>query len=181
MALMRPDYHSTRRARRQAMAATGGGFTLIELLVVLVVIGLLAGSAVVALEGRQERRQFETQVQDLAAAIRFAAEQARATGSVHRVVIAEQQFRVERESGAISGFEPARGAAGRERPVARGMSIEVTGRNSPDEPGSPRRVLNFGDEERAFDGTVSVSHEEGGRGRIDVAAVSGQVHVSYER
>jgi prepilin-type N-terminal cleavage/methylation domain-containing protein len=98
------------------------GFTLTEMLVVIVIISLLSGAAVVALQGRAAPYALRKSADDLAAAMMFANERARIEKVTHRVVILAESnsMRVERASETQADqYLPVAGRAGLLRPLAK--------------------------------------------------------------
>lgn len=152
--------------------------TLVEMLVVLMLIGLLAGSAVVALDGRQGDHVLRTVAEDLATAIRFAAQQSHVSRRPHRLVFDEEQraYRVEQlVRGTLLDFEPVRGLAGSFRPLPESVHIERI--QSADSAADSVETLAFRPGERSFSGVIELAHERGRMGTLSVFGETGQVHV----
>ena len=90
-------------------------FTLVELLLVLTLLAIFAASLSVSLAGRPDGYAIRVAAEDLAMALRFAATQAKAGQTSHRVAFYENhaQYRVEiADPRTNGGFAPARGQAG---------------------------------------------------------------------
>lgn len=155
--------------------------TLVEMLVVLMLIGLLAGSAVVALDGRQGDHVLRTAAEDLATAIRFAARQSTASSRPHRLVFSEEQqaYRVEQLArGTLLEFEPVRGLAGTFRRMPASVTIEGVQSENPLEENT--QVLEFRPGESSFSGTIKLVHVDGQKALLNVVGETGQVHVQIQ-
>lgn len=105
------------------------GFTLIELMLVLILMGVLAGSAAVALQGRDQPEALRLAAEDLAVAVGSAAETAKRTGRIH-VLVWEAESRGYRLDAVVQGAsgrageeatEPVVGRAGRLHRLPKGV------------------------------------------------------------
>jgi len=154
-------------------------FTYVEMLVVLVLIGMLAGAAVVSLRGRTQTFALRTATKDLAAALRHAQEEARLRQCPHRVVFSEDTsaYRVESAPHADpADFTAARGRAGRMCPLPRGVhvaAVRVNGR----EIDLDSVALEFGPGGPLFSGHVRLVNDAGEVAWIEVVRGTGQIHV----
>jgi len=151
---------------------------LIELLLAVALMAVLATAVVASLTGRRDRYALKVSGEDLAAALRFAAEEARATGRTHRVVFADQgaAFHVQSLQPAPAGFEPAKGLAGRSRPMGGGVrmaSVRTGGRSV--DPNQAR--LRFEGDGSGFAGTIVLENARREQLVVEVIPGSGQVHV----
>lgn len=156
------------------------GFTLIEMLIVLVLVGLMAGSVVVSLEGRQELYSLRASGKELAAALSYAARQARLLGRPHRLVIdSEGRYAVERLAADGSGnYEVVEGLAGTARALGKGVKVAIepgsAGMGAIEQAGS--RFLAFTPDGRGFEGELVVRRDKETL-RIRVSGATGQVHI----
>ena len=103
------------------------GFTIAEMILVLMLIGMLSGSVVVSLQGRDAEYAIRTTSQDLADAIRFAVEKAKVMRVPHRLVFDENQqaYWIEQaDAENEAGYRPVTGRMGRLRKMAKGTSVK---------------------------------------------------------
>lgn len=106
------------------------GFTLIELMLVLILMGILTGSAVVALQGRDRPEALRLAAEDLAVAVGSAAEAAKRTGRPHVLVWEPEHrgYRLDAATGGATGrageetTEPVPGRAGRLHQLPEGVN-----------------------------------------------------------
>ncbi|EGG99337.1 General secretion pathway protein H [gamma proteobacterium IMCC2047] len=71
------------------------GFTLVEILVVMVIVGLMAGMAVLALGG-DPRQQVKQEAQRIRSVLQLAADEALMSGQEYGIKLAEQEYQVVR-------------------------------------------------------------------------------------
>ncbi len=162
---------AVRRPRRQRFV----GFTLVEMMVVLVLIGLLAGSVVVAFEGRDADHAVRVAAEDLAEATRYAHREARVTQRPHRLVFDEAMRSFHVEWRPLDGqWRSVNGRPGRERVMPGGVWAEVD--SSEQTPDGEPVTLTF-DPAGGFVGRIRLVGE-GGRVRVlESFAETGQVNV----
>ncbi len=156
-----------------------GGFTLVELLLVVVLIGVLAGAVAVSFAGRQDDQALRLAAADLAAAIRYASEQASVTGKAHRLVFedAMRSYRVEELSGVGgSEFKRVRGRAGMFKRVGEGVRVAGVIERAGDLPRVERAVL-FEAAGGGFAGRLQLVGRDDLRVWVEVAAETRQVRV----
>jgi Tfp pilus assembly protein FimT len=149
-----------------------------EMLVVVVIIGVLAGAAVVNLKGRQEPYVLRAAAEDLAGAIRYAQVQSRLRGQAHRVAFLEDMrgWRVEAVGGWGGEYVAADGTAGIAKALAAGVRIARITR--PD--GSAElslSALEFYADGSGFAGSIDIQSGSSQVIRVEVLAQTGQVHV----
>ena len=156
------------------------GFTLVEMLVVLVLLALLAGSIVASLEGRAELHAIRTLSKDIAAAARFAAQEARLSGQPHRLVVDQltRRYWVERVTAQASDtFEKATGLAGIAKSLPKGSVVAtVSSEGLPVTAIAGRNLVEFLPT-GGFDGALIIKSEDGQLIEIRIASQTGQVHV----
>ena len=157
--------------------AVARAFTLVEMLLVLALIGLLAGSVVVSFEGRQKRYRLQTTAKDLAAAIRYAREEANVQGRAFRLVFEEgkKAYLIEAANGA-GEYRPVRGRAGLRRPVSKQMAISLAASGDPWPSGLPE-VLEFHPDGSGFHGSIVVRNRDNEAIEIQVVPTATQVHL----
>jgi type II secretory pathway pseudopilin PulG len=92
---------------------------------VVLLMGIVAGAAVVNLKDRQDSYALGAAARDLAAAIRFAAAQARIEGVRYRLMWDGETngYRVEVRRVGQSEWTPAEGLVGLPRRLAKGVSV----------------------------------------------------------
>lgn len=100
-------------------------FTLIEMLLVFVFIGILSSAVVVSFADRQDREALHAAVDDLAAALRYAASQAHLEERSYRVVFngPRREYHLEAAQRGTLGFVRATGQAGRTRRIVSGVRL----------------------------------------------------------
>jgi len=171
----------------EALAAEGVGrkraaraFTLVELLIVLVLIAVLAGSAVVALQGRPGEYALRFAGKDLAAAIRSAARRAAEEQHTYRVAFFEDHraYRIEvLAPESDTGFVPASGKGGGVTTLPEGVSIEsVACEGTAIEP-LPEELL-LAPDGNGFCGVITLRNRRAQCVRIEVMYGTGQVAVT---
>ena len=154
------------------------GFTFIEMLIVVLLIAILAGTVVVSLHGRRETHALKVAAKDLAAAIRFAATEARVRQSPHRLAFNEdlRSYRVEVAASGTLSFEPAKGLAGVAKPLVEGVRIAsvspVRGQLGP-----LPTDLQFNPDGGGFLGWIELQSKNGRSVKIEVMPETGQVHI----
>lgn len=155
------------------------GFTFVEILVVIVLIGIMVGSVVISFRGRDEACALKMCAQDLAAAIDFAAGQARTAQRPHRVAFGNDgtSFLVETLSaGTQTAFVPARGLPGTARSLGdavRLVGVSTDGVEFSTLPDS----IEFSANGMGFSGFVRLCNTEGDLRTVRVVAESGQVQI----
>lgn len=165
---------ASRRLRR--------GFTLLELMLVVLLMGIVAGAAVVNLKDRQDSYALGAAARDLAAALRFAATQARMEGVGYRVRWNPErsEYRVEVIREGQREFGPAAGWAGLPRLFARGVRVSAVRPGGQVVEAMPEAV-EFGPDGSGFWGTLELR----GRGEqavgIRILPWTGQVVVEEQR
>lgn len=157
-------------------------FTLVELLIVLTIIGVLASSAVVSLQGRGDIYALRVSSSDLAAAVRFASEQARGTRTPQRIVFSETRdsFRLEAWNLKEGAFVPAEGLAGMPHRLAGGVTF-VSMQHVEGMAEQELGIASFGSGGSGFSGQIRIKNRLGEVAAIEVLAQSGQVHVLPSR
>ena len=160
------------------LGASAATFTLAEMIVVLVIIGILAGSAVVSLRGRQDLSALRATTKDLAMALRFASDEARVRQRSYRVLFLQdlRAYRIETARTAME-FEPLDGPAGRIRHMAEGVRILTVMMDGEAVEPLPQS-MEFRPLESGFSGRVQLANKYGRTMAIEVMNASGQVHVS---
>lgn len=166
------------RFSRPGSRATAPAFTLIELFVVVVVLSILTGSVVVALQGRADAYALEASARDLSAAIRFAVTEARLRQRPFRVRFLDEwrSYRVE-TLGAGGEFQPAKGMAGIVRTLPGGINVAAIGQGG-GSTGPLPESLDFEPAGGGFAGTVRLVSRGGPVADVEVLPGSGQVHVT---
>ena len=155
------------------------GFTFIELLVVLTLIGILAGSVVVSLRGRDEAYALKMFAQELAAAVDAAACGARATQTPHRLTFYSEgtSFRVETlAAGTQMEFVPVKGFAGATRSFSNQISVAGVSENGVELAPVPE-ALEFHPNGTGFSGVITIRSADGETARVQVVAESAQADV----
>jgi prepilin-type N-terminal cleavage/methylation domain-containing protein len=158
----------------------GGGhctaFTLVEMLLVLTIISVLAGSVVVAFEGRSDAFRLAFAASDLAATLDDVADRARLANSAYRVrLVANTAFVVEKRS-ASSGatYVPAEGGD-RLHPLPTGVWVaEITGATGVPLEGD---ALEFVPGGASFAGRVRLVNRRGETRSVVVLPVTGQTSI----
>jgi type II secretion system protein H len=158
-----------------------GAFTLVEMLLVVTFMAIFAGALMVSLRGRQDQHALRTTAQDLCEAIRYAASQARTTGTPCRVVFpkAMSEFHVEVLSGDEPAFLPVAGRAGLRKQITPGVEIaEFTPPIPPAAGGSdPDPALMFGADGAGFSGQIALKNRAGQTSHVRVLAETGEAYV----
>jgi general secretion pathway protein H len=108
--------------RRKSEAAAG--FTMIEVLVTLVIIGILAGLATLAVGGRAHR-QARDEAERLFQLLNFASEEATLQGEEFGLLIERDSYRFLRFDGADEVWLPLQERHYAEHTIPGGVSIEV--------------------------------------------------------
>ncbi len=161
-----------RRAPRAA-------FTLVELLLVLAIMGALAGGLIVSLHGRRGAQEMKLAAHDLAAAVRFAEQEAHLTGRSHRVAFdaARRAYRVESASaGDPAEYGPVNGVAGSWRRLPPSITADELARDGAAPAADP--VFAFTADGTGFVGTIQLrARESAARIEIEVASETGQVRL----
>jgi len=154
------------------------GFTLVEILLVVVLMSVMAGAVVVSLRGRQDAHVLEVTANDLAAAIRFAATEARLRGTAQRIVFSADhgQYSVERERPDDQEFTRVGGLAGTRHRLAAGVRIRAMGHGRQAMASLPV-VLEFDGHGGGFAGWIELVNRLGETIRIEVTAETQQVYV----
>ena len=155
------------------------GFTFIELLVVLTLIGILAGSVVVSLRGRDEAYALKMFAQELATAADAAACGARATQTPHRLAFYGEgtSFRVEAPAaGTQTEFLPVKGFAGTIRSFSNRISVAGVSENGVELASIPD-ALEFHPNGTGFSGLITIHSADGETATVRVVAESAQADV----
>lgn len=163
------------------------GFTLVELMIVLLLIGVMASSAVVALQGREDPHALRVAADDLAAALRYAKQQSAQTGRVHRVLFTDDYRSYQIESAVLanteeSGFTPVRGMAGQHHQIVEGVTllnadmIPLGDLEISDEVSAPL-AFNFGQGAHQFTGELILQNQAMESLRVVVLPQTGQIRV----
>ena len=171
-------------ARCRAAAAVGrrgvparGGFTLAEMIVVLVVLGILAGSAVVSLRGRRERQALQAAAREVAAVLRLARGEAEMSRRTCRIAFDANLRAYHVESQGPDGqYRPLPGKAGKPRSLAdrvRVQAVVVDGTKV--EP--PPEALEFLPSGRGFHGRIELTDGHGRIRAVEMFNGTGQVRV----
>lgn len=158
-----------------------GGFTIAEMVVVLVLIGILAGSVVVSLAGRDVQYALRATSKDLTSCIGYAVTHTQHTRVPHRLVFdkAGEAYWVESlDAKTGDTFVAVRGAAGLPKRLPRGITVRLDGepQNGSDE---YALVVTFMPD--YFEASLLISPEDDDREiRLEVLRDTGQVveHVS---
>jgi general secretion pathway protein H len=156
----------------------GRAFTLIELLVVVVIISIIAGSVVVCLQGRQDAYGLKAAGKDLAAALRFAATQARLRQTAHRIAFSVDRggYRIEAQDTSTLRYEPIKGVGGEMKQLGPNVSLAAVVANGGGLDSRPAN-LDFSPDGRGFAGDVHLQGRNGQTIRIEVIGETNQVNV----
>jgi prepilin-type N-terminal cleavage/methylation domain-containing protein len=153
------------------------GFTLVEMLVVIVIISILSGAGVVALQGRTATYSLRKSADDLAEAVRYAINRARIEKVAHRVVMLPEtnSVRVERAvDGKPDEFVPIPGRAGLPRPLAKHAHlVRVQAHGSPSDVAS---LVFDGNLDNAETG-LELRDDSGAKIQVLIMPASGQIVV----
>ena len=145
----------------------------------MVFIAILSAGIVASLCGRRHSYELRVTTNDLAAAIRFACSEARLRHRPHRVAFEEtgRSYRVEAAAACPPDlFKPVKGMAGKPRIIADDVRISVVRPGHTQKEPLPESLI-FGAEEPDFCGRVHLESVTGELAQIEVAPVTGQVHV----
>jgi Tfp pilus assembly protein FimT len=154
-------------------------FTLAELLIVLVMIAVLSCTLAVNLTGRQDRQALLAAAKDLAAAIRYSAQQAHLRRAVHRLAFYDSftTFRVEVcATDEAEGFVPVVGLAGKRRRMPEAVQVKgvvVDEREMSELP----EALVFDPGGKMFCGTIQLADRKGQVVAIETTGGATQVRI----
>lgn len=154
-------------------------FTLVELLIVLVMITILVSALAVSFSGRQDRQALFVAARDLAAAMRYAAEQATLRRVAHRLAFYDSftSYRVEiLAADKTQGFMPIVGLAGRPKKMpeaVRVSGVTVDGRELSELP----ETLMFDPAGETFCGTVQLTNRKGQTLTLETSDGAAQVRI----
>ncbi|MCY2951748.1 MAG: GspH/FimT family pseudopilin [Planctomycetota bacterium] len=154
------------------------GFTLVEMLIVVVIIAVLAGSAVVNLQGRVDLHTLRASANDLAAAIRYAQTEAALSARPHRLLFQDERkvYEVEGVGGGGGEFSPVAGAAGMSKLLVQGVRVRRIG---PADGSADLDVqeLVFNADGSGFSGVIELASRSNQTLQIQVWPQTGQVYV----
>jgi Tfp pilus assembly protein FimT len=151
----------------------------VELLLVLTLLAIFAASLSVSLAGRPDGYAIRVAAEDLAMALRFAATQAKAGQTSHRVAFYENhaQYRVEiADPRTNGGFAPARGQAGQMKSLPTGIRITAISWREGAIDSMPG-ALQWDALDESFSGTITLVNRQGQTATIGVEPATGQTHV----
>ncbi|MAX23072.1 MAG: hypothetical protein CMJ19_01095 [Phycisphaeraceae bacterium] len=155
-------------------------FTLTELLIVLVLMGVLAGSLVVSLAGREEPQVMRLTVEDLMSALKYTMNQARSTQRDHRLVFDVELHHYVVEQLSLDGetWEAVQGMAGQGHALMQGIQLV-----SPEDGQAIEMVsdellaYSFGPNVDDFTGTIRLMNTGGQMWDIQILPISRQIQV----
>jgi len=147
--------------------------------VVITLIAILAASVTVRIRGVQDDHAVRIAADDLAGAIRFAFEESRLKGVIHRLSFSDDgaRYRLEEATGDPGQpYRPVGGMAGVYRRLPAGVKIAAV------EPSGGQRIDDAWSEllcaqDGGFDGTIELCNRRGDTITLKVLAGTGQVHV----
>ena len=145
----------------------------------LTILGVLMAGLSLSLAGRDDSAALRSAAKDLAAAVRYAAAQARLHQMPHRVAFYEEaaEYRVEiADARSAEGFSPVAGQAGRKHVLTHGVRvigvIETGGQMIP-----VPRVIEYTPQGMGFSGTIHLANRKDETLVIEVIAQTGQTYV----
>lgn len=169
-------------ARPSPVRRSRAGFSLVELLLVLTLIGVMAGSVAVALQGRAAPHALRASADDLATALRYARQEAVGTRHNHRVVFTEdmRSYRVEvMRPDDDAGWVPAAGMAGNDHRLSPDVTLTLLGEGNAPAAGGDAVVLSceFGPVD-GFSGGLQLRNAALDQAVVEVLPRTGQVRIT---